>query len=111
MGGEAFLHVGAAEAEELERQRGIKSRAHHPQPVVERAFGPADCALRALGQLGRDLDRFRLKPIVIDSKGNKPDPLSLLAQDLIAGEKIVFRLGQAAEQGPDDRRVVASGNA
>src|SRR5580693_8789198 len=83
--GEAFLHLRTTEAEELQRQRGVKGRAHHAQPVVERALGPADRALRALGELGRDLDRFRLELGVVDRECYQADTLGFLTQNLIAG--------------------------
>jgi len=45
------------------------------------------------------------------SERNEPDPLGLLAAHLLAKEQVVLRLGHAAEQRPDDRRVVAGGDA
>src|SRR6478735_6720206 len=47
MGGQAFLHLGAHEAQHFERRRGVERRAHHAQPVVERVFGEADRGLGA----------------------------------------------------------------
>jgi len=67
MRGEAFLHLGPHEAQHLERRRGIEGRAHHPQPVVERVLGEADRGLRALGELGGDLEAFGLELVVLDA--------------------------------------------
>src|SRR6185437_1401979 len=55
VGSEAFLHLGTHEAQHLERGRGVERRPHHAQPVVQRVLGEADRGLRALGELGRDL--------------------------------------------------------
>src|SRR5207245_1601670 len=54
MRGETFLDLRSGEAEKLERQRCVECRPHGTQPVVQCVFGPADGALRALGQPGRN---------------------------------------------------------
>src|SRR5262249_55168088 len=77
--GKALFHIGSAKAEEFQRQRGVKGCAHRAQPVVERILGPADRALRALGELGRDLDRFRLELVVVDCEGYQAETLRFFA--------------------------------
>src|SRR6185312_8722448 len=81
--GEAFFYIGAAEAEKLKRERRVECRTHRAQPIVERIFGPADRALRSLGQLGRDLDGLRLKLVVVDRERNQADAFGFLTQNLV----------------------------
>jgi hypothetical protein len=41
--GQAFLDLGAGEAQELQRQRSIERGPGEAELVVERVLGPADC--------------------------------------------------------------------
>ena len=58
---QAFLHLRASEAEELQRQRRIERRTRLTQPVVQGVFGEANGALRAFGQACGDLDRLGIE--------------------------------------------------
>src|SRR5258705_7107894 len=111
MRGKAFLHLGTEEAQHLERRRGVEGRTHHAQPVVERVLGEADRSLRALGELGRDLETLGFELVVLDAERDQADALGLLAVDRLAQQQIVLGLGHAAEQRPDDDGVIAGGNA
>src|SRR4029453_4709073 len=82
--GEAFLHLGAHEAQHLERRRGVERGTHHAQPVVQRVLGEADRGLRALGKLGRDLQALGLELVVLDAQRDQPDAFGLLAVDRLA---------------------------
>src|SRR5215216_4349073 len=103
--GEAFLHLGAHEAQHLERRRGVEGRAHHAQPVVQRVLGEADRGLRAFGELGRDLQALGLELVVLDAQRDEPDALGLLAVYGFAQQQVVLGLRHAAEQRPYDHRV------
>src|SRR5829696_5857098 len=111
VGGQAFLHLGPHEAQHLERRRGIERRAHHAQPVVQRVLGEADRGLRALGELGGDLQALGLELIILDAQRDQANALGLLAVDRLAEQQVVLGLGHAAEQRPDDHGMVAGGNA
>src|SRR2546422_998619 len=108
---DAFLRFRAGEAEHFERERGVERRAGHPQPVVERVLGPAQRRLRAGSELARHLERLRLQLGFLAGERNEPQPLRLLAADLLAQQQVVLRLRQAAKQRQDDGRVVASRHA
>src|SRR4030095_11061572 len=109
--GEAFLHLGAHEAQHLERRRGVEGGPHHAQPVVERVLGEADRGLRALGALGADVQSLGLELIVVDAERHQADALGFLPVDRLAEQQIVLGLGHAAEQRPDDDGVIAGGDA
>src|SRR5882757_3829769 len=111
MGSQSFLHLRPEEAQHLERERRVERGAHHAQPVIERVFGEADRGLRPLGQLGGDFERLRFKLLVLDTERDQADALGLLAAHRLAKQQIVFGLGHAAEQRPDDDGVVAGGDA
>src|SRR3954462_3982995 len=103
----AFLCLGAAEAQHLERERGIECWPGHAQPVVERIFGPPQRRLGAARELARDLQRFFLQLAFLARQRDEPEALGLLAADRLAKEEVILRLGHAAEKRPDDRRVIA----
>ena len=102
---------GPDEAQHLERRRGVEGRAHHAQPVVERVLGEADRGLRALGELGRDLEALGFELVVLHAQRDQADALGLLAVDRLAEQQVVLGLGHAAEQRPDDHGVIAGGDA
>src|SRR6185437_11488986 len=109
--GEALLHFGSAEADELQRQRGIEAGAGKPQPVVERVFGPADGGWRSGREPLGDAKRHLIGLAILGDTRDEANALRLLTRERLAEQQVVFRLGEAAEQRPDDHRVVASGNA
>ena len=47
----------------------------------------------------------------LDAQRHQADPLGLLAGQRLAGQQVVLGLGHAAQQRPDDRRVVAGRDA
>ena len=49
--------------------------------------------------------------VVVDAERDQADALGFLAVDRLAEQEIVFGLGHAAEQGPDDAGVIAGGDA
>ena len=61
---------------------------------------------RPVCQISRDRFRFRNHLIVRHTQTDQPDSLSFCAGDKAARHQIVFRLGHAAQQRPDDSRVV-----
>src|SRR5437764_10972334 len=79
MRGDAFLRLRAAEAEHLERERGIERRPRHAQPVVERILGPAKRGLRASRELARDFQRLCLQLAFFASERYQAEALGLLA--------------------------------
>src|ERR1700733_16314001 len=97
MRGQALARLGAGKTQKLERGRGVEDRAVDAQPVVERVFGPADSALRAVGQLFGGLQRDLLQIGILDAQRNQPDPLGLRAGQWLAGEQVVFCLGKSAQ--------------
>src|SRR6516162_7329014 len=110
MRGEAFLDLRTAETEHLQRQRGVKGRSHRAQPVVQRVFRPTDGTLGTIGQPAGYLDGFRVELGIFDRERDEPDAFGLLAQHLVAQQQVVFRLGEPAEQRPDDRGMVPGGD-
>jgi hypothetical protein len=46
---------------------------------------------------------------VVDAARHQPDPLGLLPRHRLAQQQVVLGLGHAAQQRPDDGRVVAGG--
>src|SRR5216117_1251755 len=95
---DAFLRLRAGEAEHFERERGVERRAGHPQPVVERVLGPAQRRLRAGSELARHLERLRLQLGFLAGERNEPQPLRLLAADLLAQQQVVLRLRHRSEE-------------
>src|SRR5262245_44274261 len=100
MGGEAFLHLGAEEAQHLERRRGVEGGTHHAQPVVERVLGEAYRGLGALGELGGHFEALGFQLLVLDAHRYKADALGFFAVDRLAEQQIVLGLRHAAEQRP-----------
>src|SRR3984957_15679430 len=84
MRGQALARLGAGKAQKLERGRSVEDRAVDAQPVVERVFGPADGALRAVGQVLGGLQRDLLQIGILDAERNQPDPLSFRAGQRLA---------------------------
>src|SRR5205085_8183874 len=111
MRGDAFLRLRAAEAEHLERERDIERRPRHAQPIVQRILRPAKRGLRAGRELARYLECLCLELAFFAGQRYQAEALGLLAADLLAKEQVVLRLGHAAEERPDDRRVIAGGDA
>src|SRR5664279_2771444 len=107
MRGEALARLGTRKTQKLQRGRGVEDRAVDAQPVVERVFGPADSALRAVGQIFGGLERDLLQIGILDAQRNQPDPLRLRAGQRLAGEQVIFRLGKPAQQRPDDAGDIA----
>jgi len=89
--------LGTRKTQKLQRGRGVEDRAVDAQPVVERVFGPADGALRAVGQIFGGLERDLLQIGILDAQRNQPDPLRLRAGQRLAGEQVIFRLGKPAQ--------------
>ena len=110
-GRNALVHVGARQVEELERERRVEGRPGGAQPVVERELRVADRGLRAFGEPRRDLERACLELVLGDAERDEPDALGLDAVERLAEQQVVLRLRQAAEQRPDDRRMVARRDA
>src|SRR5687767_347281 len=77
--GEAFLHFGPGEAEHLQGERGVESRARHAQPVVERILGPAQRGLRAGGKAACYLERLGLQLGLVAGERDQAQPLGLFA--------------------------------
>src|SRR5579859_898990 len=109
--GDAFTRFFAGEAEELEREGGVEGGAHLAQPVVEGVLGPADRALGAGCQASRHLHGLGVEVGVVDRQADQPDSGRLLAQQLVAKQQVILGPRHADQQGPDDRRVVAGGDA
>src|SRR5580693_9189995 len=100
--GEPLLHLGSRKAEKFESQRGIEGRSHRAQPVVQCVFGPADRTLRALSQTGSNLHCFCVELGILDGKRNEPNTLGFFAEHLVAQQQVIFGLGEATKQRPDD---------
>ena len=70
-------------------------------------LGPAQRALRPLGQAHRGLQRALLQHLIGHGHGDEANALGLQPIERLAGHQVVFRLRHAAEQRPDDGRMVA----
>ena len=81
------------------------------EPLVQRAFCEADGRLRAVRQAAGDAHGGLHQLIAGHGHADQPDALGLLAIQEIAREQVVFSLGHAAQQRPDDRGVVAGSDA
>ena len=66
---------------------------------------------RALREPHRGLERRCVELGVVDRKRHQADALGFLAGQGFAQQQIVFGLGHAAQQRPDDRRMIAGGDA
>src|SRR4051812_27089587 len=77
--GQAFAHLGATEADELQPQRGLEGRDRAAVPVVEAVLGPPDRGRRTLGQLDRDALGLGHDIVVLDTFRHQADALGLLA--------------------------------
>src|SRR5206468_8808895 len=108
---DALAHVRIRERQHLERERLVEDRTGLTQPVVERALGPADRVLAALGEPIGDVEGLRHELVERHAHAHEADALGLPAVDEVRGEQVVFRLRHAAENRPEDRRVVAGGDA
>ena len=54
---------------------------------------------------------LRVELGIFDGEADKPDPLGLGAEELVAQQEIIFGLGHAAQERPDDRGVIAGSDA
>ena len=96
MRSEALLCLGPREPEHLERCGGVEDRAVHAKPVVKRVLGPADSALRAIGQAFGCLKRGLMQIHIVNTKRDKPNPLRLFARQRLTRQQVILCLGQTA---------------
>src|SRR5207302_3204669 len=79
--------------------------------LVERELRVRDRRPRARREPPRNRERALLELLLGHAERDEPDALSLGAVDLLAQEQVVLRLRHPTEKWPDDRRVVAGGDA
>src|SRR4051794_38286561 len=68
----ALDDIGPGEADELVGERGVERRELRPVPVVQRVLRPPDRALRAAGELHRDVERRRVHLGRVDGERHEP---------------------------------------
>src|SRR5207253_1278648 len=110
-GGDSLTDVGTRHVEELELERGVEDRPGPNEPLVERHLRVRDRGLRSGREPSRDLERPLLELVLGHAERDETDALRLGAVDLLAQEQVVLRLRHPAQERPDDRRVIAGGDA
>ena len=100
------MHVGARKAHELQRQRGVKGGPGLAQPVVEGIFGPPDGALAAVGQFVGHFIGLVQQVFVFYTQRDQANAFGLFTAEGFAQHQVVFGFGHAAQQRPNDGRVV-----
>ncbi len=78
--------------------------------MIERPLGRPDRSWRASCEPLGDAARSGIELIPIDRQCGQAHPLGLDAGDLLVEKEMVFRLGEAAEDGPEQHGMVACGD-